>query len=118
LGQKSAGIQLFHRQRVFNSLSLSKVVLEILFNYRTREREYRPVQMKPNPQLNQTESEARGAAAEYIALEASRLARIANAKEFPLLAYLIDMVVLEAWREANETESAGPDDVLMGADGG
>ena len=45
---------------------------------------------------------ARAAAAEYIAVEASRLARIANANEFPLLAYLIDMVVLEAWREASE----------------
>jgi hypothetical protein len=36
-------------------------------------------------------------------LEASRLARIANAHEFDLLAYLIDMVVLEAWREASES---------------
>ena len=40
-------------------------------------------------------------------MEASRLARIANANEFPLLAYLIDMVVLEAWREASEAEIDG-----------
>ncbi len=44
------------------------------------------------------------AAAEYIAIEASRLARMANAHEFTLLAYLIDMAVLEAWREASESE--------------
>jgi len=41
-------------------------------------------------------------AAEYIAVEASRLARVASANEFGLLAYLIDMAVLEAGREANE----------------
>ena len=46
--------------------------------------------------------DSRAAAAEHIALEASRLARIANANDFDLLAYLIDMVVLEAWREASE----------------
>jgi hypothetical protein len=45
----------------------------------------------------------RAAAAEHIALEASRLARIANANGFDLLAYLIDMVVLEAWRETSES---------------
>jgi hypothetical protein len=73
--------------------------------------------MKPKLQLGQAESPSREAAAEYIALEASRLARIANAREFPLLAYLIDMVVLEAWREANEAESAASDDAFMGADG-
>jgi hypothetical protein len=46
----------------------------------------------------------KAAAAEYIAIEASRLARMANANEFALLAYLIDMAVLEAWREASEPE--------------
>ena len=46
----------------------------------------------------------RAKAAEHIALEASRLARLANANQFSLLAYLIDMVVLEAWREASEPE--------------
>ncbi len=45
---------------------------------------------------------AKAKAAEHIALEASRLARIAGANDFALLAYLIDMVVLEAWREASE----------------
>jgi hypothetical protein len=44
--------------------------------------------------------------AEMIALEATRLARIANANEFPFLARLIDMVVAEAWREASEPISA------------
>ncbi len=46
----------------------------------------------------------RAAAAEYIALEMSRLARMASANEFPLLPFLIDMAVLEAWREASESQ--------------
>jgi hypothetical protein len=54
------------------------------------------------------------AAAEYIAVSASRLARTASANDFPLLAYLLDMAVLEAWREASEPDvlrlSSGPDD--------
>jgi hypothetical protein len=41
--------------------------------------------------------------AEHIAIEAGRLARIAKVNEFSLLAYLIDMAVLEAWREAGES---------------
>jgi hypothetical protein len=44
------------------------------------------------------------AAAEYIAVSASRLARAASANDFPLLAYLLDMAVLEAWREASEPD--------------
>ena len=48
------------------------------------------------------DKKAKRAAAEYIAIEASRLARMASANEFPLLAYLIDMAVLEAWREASD----------------
>jgi len=53
--------------------------------------------------------------AEHIALEASRLARIASEQELGLLAHLIDMVVLEAWREATESgpidaESPGEDE--------
>jgi hypothetical protein len=51
---------------------------------------------------------SRSASAEYIAIEASRLARMATANEFPLLAYLIEMAVLEAWREANEPERGPP----------
>ena len=74
--------------------------------------------MKPKLPLGQVESPTREAAAEYIALEASRLARVANAREFPLLAYLIDMVVLEAWREANEAESTSSNDALHRVDGG
>jgi hypothetical protein len=73
--------------------------------------------MKPKLQLGHAESPSREAAAEYIALEASRLARIANAREFPLLAYLIDMVVLEAWREANEAESTASNNAFIRADG-
>ena len=45
-------------------------------------------------------------AAEYIALELSRLMRMANANGFTLLPYLIDMAVLEAWREASEPKAA------------
>ena len=67
--------------------------------------------MKPtNCRCGQAERPSRAAAAEYIAVEASRLARIANANEFPLLAYLIDMVVLEAWREASEADADGRGD--------
>lgn len=43
-------------------------------------------------------------AAEYLAIELSRVARMASANDFALLAYLIDMAVLEAWREANESK--------------
>ena len=49
------------------------------------------------------------AAAEHIAVEMSRLARLATAHRFALLPYLIDMAVLEAWREANETGPGGAD---------
>ena len=53
---------------------------------------------------NQTDPKTgkRAAAAEYIAVEGSRLARMAAANDFPLLSYLFDMAVLEAWREAGE----------------
>ena len=44
----------------------------------------------------------RASVAESIAVEASRLARMAKLNDFQLLAYLIDMAVLEAWREAGE----------------
>lgn len=47
---------------------------------------------------------SKSAAAEHIAVQASRLARLASSNDFPLLAYLIDMAVLEAWREANEPD--------------
>jgi hypothetical protein len=40
--------------------------------------------------------------AEHIAVELSRLMHVANANGFTLLPYLIDMAVLEAWREASE----------------
>lgn len=51
-----------------------------------------------------SEFPSRSAAAEYIAVQSSRLARMAGSNDFPLLAYLIDMAVLEAWREANEPD--------------
>ena len=52
---------------------------------------------------------SRAAVAEYIAVEMSRLARLADANRFGLLAYLIDMAVLEAWREASEDEPLPPE---------
>lgn len=58
--------------------------------------------MIPQDEPEALELGAKAKAAEHIALEASRLARIANANDLGLLAYLIDMVVLEAWREASE----------------
>jgi hypothetical protein len=47
----------------------------------------------------------RAETAERIAIDASRLARMAKINDFPLIAYLIDMAVLEAWREAEEHTS-------------
>ena len=46
-------------------------------------------------------STARTATAEYLASQASRLARLASANDLPLLAYLFDMAVLEAWHQAS-----------------
>lgn len=40
-------------------------------------------------------------AAEAIAVEASRLQRFALEHEFHFLSYLLEMVLLEAWREAS-----------------
>ena len=73
--------------------------------------------MKSRSSLASSAPQTKPEAAEYIAVEASRLARLANLNEFPLLAYLIDMVVLEAWREASESEPAMADDSLVGVDG-
>jgi hypothetical protein len=64
--------------------------------------------------MGQTESaeerEKRSAAAEKIAVEASRLARMATANNLPMIAYLIEMAVIEAWREASEPASGGRGD--------
>ena len=62
--------------------------------------------MHPGQNNLPTPDPAKIAAAEYIAVEMSRLARMASANEFPLLPYLIDMAVLEAWREASEPPGA------------
>ena len=51
---------------------------------------------------NSSNQRSRTEAAEYIALELGRLMRMASAHRFTLLPYLIDMAVLEAWREATE----------------
>ena len=53
---------------------------------------------EPSKQTSRTE------AAEYIALELGRLMRMASAHGFTMLPYLIDMAVLEAWREATEPD--------------
>ena len=55
--------------------------------------------------------------AENIAVEASRLARLAGAHDFALLPYLIDMVLLEAWREASGTAGADGVDGATAGDG-
>jgi hypothetical protein len=62
--------------------------------------------MHSTPVPDHKSDRGRAAAAEYIALEMSRLARMAGAHDFQLLAYLIDMAVLEAWREASEPSGA------------
>ena len=64
-----------------------------------------PSDASPSDVDTQTRSET----AETIALEATRLARIATANDFPFLAQLIDMVVAEAWREATESEGRNGD---------
>ena len=62
--------------------------------------------MKPAGYSDISTFDERVAAAEHIAVEASRLARMAKDKNFELLAYLIEMAVLEAWREAGEEYSS------------
>jgi hypothetical protein len=57
-----------------------------------------------------SQASTRASMAEHIAVEASSLARIAKQNDFTLLAYLIDMAVLEAWREAGEAGAAIDDD--------
>ena len=59
---------------------------------------------EPEPDADIASS--RMATAENVALELSRLARLAGAKEFELLAYLLEMALLEAWREASEGVSS------------
>ena len=60
--------------------------------------------MKSARSPGKSDPEEKASAAERIAVEASGLARLATANELPLLAYLLDMAVLEAWREASEPE--------------
>lgn len=63
--------------------------------------------MKSGRSIRKQAAPTRAEMAERLAIDASRLARIAKANDFPLIAYLIDMAVLEAWREADESaESA------------
>lgn len=87
----------------------AKVVYRKSFNYRTRAAGLATVVDVLGLKLTKSDFADRAEAAEHIALEASRLARIANTNEFPLLSYLIDMVVLEAWREASEPDAPPPD---------
>jgi hypothetical protein len=48
----------------------------------------------------------RSAATELIALDAGRSARMAAAHGMAMLAYILDMAVLEAWREATEGDGS------------
>jgi hypothetical protein len=59
--------------------------------------------------VSRSAEQTKAEAAEYIAVEATRLIRIANQHELGLLAHLMDMAVLEAWREATEPEDARRD---------
>ncbi|MGQ7792783.1 hypothetical protein ACUN0C_10280 [Faunimonas sp. B44] len=49
-------------------------------------------------------------AAEYIAVTAGHLRRIAEANQLPFLAYLIDMAVIEAKRVAAERNAVRADE--------
>jgi hypothetical protein len=71
--------------------------------------------MGPARSTEKPQPPTRAAVAEHIAVEASSLARVAKLNDFTLLAYLIDMAVLEAWREAGEGAPgpATPDESLQ-----
>jgi hypothetical protein len=84
----------------------AEVVYYQKFNYETSTKWLRST-MKAESSQSGADSQGRAELAESIALEASRLARIASSNDFPFLAQLIDMVVAEAWREATEPDGAG-----------
>jgi hypothetical protein len=71
--------------------------------------------MKSAAKGDESARQSRADVAEHIALEASGLARLATANQFPLLAHLIDSVVLEAWREATESNPDSRADDASGA---
>ncbi len=75
------------------------------------------VTMKSESSDSGTAEQSRAEAAEQIAVEASQLARVASSNGFGLLSHLIDMVVLEAWREATEPRASAAEDPLQVGDG-
>jgi hypothetical protein len=85
------------------------VVNKIIFNYDTQ-KAGRVLGMATANITRLTGASSRASAAEHIAVEASTLARMAKQNDFTLLAYLIDMAVLEAWREAGDAGSPIDDD--------
>ena len=70
---------------------------------------YRQDAMPSLPNSQSTQQRNATEAAEYIALELGRLMRMASAHGFTMLPYLIDMAVLEAWREATEPDAEQPE---------
>jgi hypothetical protein len=56
--------------------------------------------------MSKTSDPSAQEAAEAIATEASRLQRLALKHDFQFLGYLLEMVVLEAWREASGDAAA------------
>jgi hypothetical protein len=72
------------------------------------------VSMKSESSDSGRGEQSRAEAAERIAVEASQLARVANTNGFELLSHLIDMVVLEAWREATEPGASRDDSFPIG----
>jgi hypothetical protein len=59
----------------------------------------------PAARMSGPEDTAGKEVAEAIALEASRLQRLALEHKYHFLAYLLEMVLLEAWREASGESS-------------
>ena len=70
----------------------------------------------PEPVIDSNNDPAQDSA-EYIAVLASQLRRIAETNGHEFLAYLIDMVVLEAWRIAGP-DADHPDKKTNGVGGG
>jgi hypothetical protein len=73
--------------------------------------------MKSGSSDSNRAEQSRAEAAELIAVEASQLARVANTNGFGLLSHLIDMVVLEAWREATEPGTSAPENSFRVGEG-
>ena len=63
--------------------------------------------MRAESPANDHDAKIKVAAAEFLAITASRLSRMASSHDFPLLAHLLDQAVLEAWAQASKGKRRG-----------